>query len=69
MIGPGKYDDLATLVRKHAGIGADGPGGVIVIVFGGDKGHGFAMQADLATTLLVPDILDDVARKIRADTP
>lgn len=62
-IGPGKYDDLATIVRERAGIGDQG--GVIVIVFGGNRGNGFSMQADLATTLLVPDVLEDVAEQIR----
>jgi hypothetical protein len=62
-LGPGKYDDLATLVRERAGITEDG--GVIVIVLGGNRGNGFACQADLRTTLLLPDLLEDMARQIR----
>jgi hypothetical protein len=69
-IGPGKYDDLCTMVRKHAGIAAEFKpgepcGGVIVIVFGGDKGNGFSCQADLETTLRLPDVLEDIARQMR----
>jgi len=37
--GPGKYDDLCTLVRERAG--ADG---AIVIVFGGTLGSGVSVQ-------------------------
>jgi hypothetical protein len=62
-MGPGKYDDLATLVRERAGITEDG--GVIVIVLGGNRGNGFACQADLRTTLLLPDLLEDMAKQIR----
>ena len=63
--GPGKYDDLCTLVRKHAGIGGDVSGGVIVIVFGGEKGNGFSCQADIETTLALPDALERIAAQIR----
>jgi enoyl-CoA hydratase/carnithine racemase len=61
-IGPGKYDDLATLVRERAQ--ADG---VVVIVIGGDKGNSFCVQADLETTLLLPDLLDQLSKQIRED--
>lgn len=65
-IGPGKYDDLCTMVREKVGIdvSANG-GGVIVIVLGGNKGNGFACQADVQTTLLLPDMLESVAKQIR----
>lgn len=63
-LGPGKYDDLCTLVRARAGIGEQG-GGVIVIVMGGNRGSGFSVQADLATTLALPDLLESVAAEIR----
>jgi hypothetical protein len=65
-LGPGKYDDVCTLVRKHAGMSDDG-GGVIVIVIGGQRGNGFSCQADAATTLRLPDLLEEMARQIRAD--
>jgi hypothetical protein len=66
-LGPGKYDDVCTMVTKQVGIGAQG-GGVIMIVMGGNKGSGFSCQADLRTTLLLPDLLEDIAAQIRADT-
>ena len=62
-LGPGKYDDLATIVRERAGIGDQG--GVIVIVMGGNKGNGFACQTDLVTMLRMPDMLENIARQIR----
>ena len=54
------------MVTKQVGIGEQG-GGVIVIVLGGNKGNGFSCQADLRTTLLLPDMLEDLARQIRRD--
>jgi hypothetical protein len=58
--GPGKYDDLTTLVREGANARA-----VLVIVLGGDKGDGFSIQGDLATLLAVPDLLEQVAGSVR----
>ena len=62
-IGPGKYDDLCTLVRQR--VGGDG---VIVIVLGGDRGNGFAFQADLKTALLLPQMLRHTADQIESDS-
>jgi len=62
-LGPGKYDDVCTTVRELVGIGDEG--GVIVIVFGGNRGNGFSCQADLATTLGMPAVLESVAKQIR----
>jgi hypothetical protein len=67
-IGPGKYDDICTMVRERVGIGDKG-GGVIVIVFGGNRGNGFSCQADLATTLALPEVLEETARQIRRSHP
>ena len=64
-VGPGKYDDIATLVKDRAKV--TGQGGVIVIIIGGDKGDGFSMQADLETTIMVPELLEHVAQQIRKD--
>jgi len=61
-IGPGKYDDLCTAVREETNAA-----GVIVIVIGGTRGHGFSCQADLDTTRQLPDLLESLARQIRAD--
>ena len=73
-LGPGKYDDIATMVRERVGIIDEGglmlrEGGVIVIVLGGNKGSGFACQADLETTLKLPDMLEEIARQIRDSGP
>jgi len=70
-LGPGKYDDLCTYVREQVGIpwaSENGGGGVMLIVFGGNRGNSFACQADLETTLALPDILEAVAAQIRKDT-
>jgi hypothetical protein len=66
MQGPGKYDDLCTYCAEQAGVAEHG-GGVIVIVINGNKGNGFAIQADFATMLAIPDMLEYMAREIRAD--
>ena len=69
--GPGKYDDLCTLVREQAGIHEEGVGadrgGAIVIVIGGSRGDGFSVQADFATTITLPNMLESIAAQIRAD--
>ena len=64
-IGPGKYDDICTRVRAEVGLTDTSGGGVLMIVIGGHKGGGFACQADLQTTLALPDILEGVAKQIR----
>ena len=67
VIGSGKYDDLCTHVRKAAHASA-----AIVIIFDGDKGSGFSLQADAMTNaqliLRLPELLRDVANQIEADT-
>jgi hypothetical protein len=60
-LGPGKYDAEATLVRSRTG------GGVVVIVFGGHKGHGFSVQASVELTMELPRILENIAREMRKD--
>jgi hypothetical protein len=63
-LGPGKYDDVCTLVSEKVGITQHG-GGVVVIILGGNKGNGFACQADLRTIKLLPDLLESAAKQIR----
>lgn len=67
-LGPGKYDDLCSYVAEQTGItvSANG-GGAIVIVVGGSRGNGFSCQADLRTTLLLPELLENIAGQIRGD--
>lgn len=60
--GPGKYDNLCTYVREQAK--ADGS---IIVVINGEHGGGFSVQADMATQRRLPDILEGIARQIRAD--
>jgi hypothetical protein len=59
--GPGKYDDEATWVRErtHAA-------GVILIVVGGDRGAGFAVQATAEVVLDLPATLRAIASDIEA---
>jgi hypothetical protein len=58
-VGPGKYDDLATLVRERAQADA-----VIVIVVGGNKGAGFSCQGPADMTVRLPAALRFVADEI-----
>lgn len=62
MIGPGKYDDECTTVR----IGTQARG-VILVVHEGIRGNGFSVQAPLDLQVRLPDILEYIARTIRAD--
>src|SRR4029077_235721 len=48
-IGPGVYDEECTLVRRRTDAK-----GVVVIVVGGDRGAGFAVQATPEATLDLP---------------
>jgi hypothetical protein len=61
-VGPGKYDDLATLVREQAA--ADG---VVVIVIGGAAGPGFSVQASPEVTASLPRLLRTLADGIERD--
>jgi hypothetical protein len=58
---PGKYDGLCTAVREAAE--ADG---AIIVIFNGNQGHGFSMQAlDASLIEIVPGILEKMAADIR----
>ncbi len=58
-LGPGKYDDLCTLVRQTTGAE-----GVVVIVINGKRGNGFSAQATPAVLLKLPAIIRDVVNQI-----
>lgn len=63
MQGPGKYDDLCTLIREQSKAKA-----AIVIIVGGDKGQGFSCQAeDPAYLANLPAMLELMAQQIRQD--
>lgn len=61
-IGPGSYDKECTEIREknHAD-------GVMVLVFGGDKGEGFSAQLTAQLTLHIPQILRTMANQIEQD--
>ena len=67
-MGPGAYDELATLVRERAK--ADG---VMLVVINGEKGSGFSCQLPLVETLRIPAVLrsmaDAIERDLRAGLP
>ena len=63
-IGPGKYDDLCTKVREEAKAE-----GALVIILNGSKGSGFSCQADLVTSLKLPELLEHIAEQIRKSAP
>lgn len=60
-IGPGKYNDLTTEVRKKTHAAA-----ALVMVFNGDKGTGFSLQAPPELEALLPGILRRMADDIEA---
>lgn len=60
-MGPGVYDHECTRVRKRTKAS-----GVALIVIGGDKGSGFSVQADALITLTLPEMLESMAKQIRA---
>ena len=62
MIGPGRYDDLCTLVRASAEAE-----GAIVIVIDGTRGAGFSCQGTVEVINKLPQILRDVAGQIERD--
>jgi len=63
-LGPGKYDDICTMVREQTGAR-----GALVIILDGKHGDGFSCQADLYATLRLPELLDNVAKQIRESGP
>lgn len=55
-LGPGKYDHLCTYVREQAKAG-----GALVMVFEGEAGWGFSVQAPPEALLHLESILRHVA--------
>ncbi len=60
-LGPGKYDHHATPIRFEEGADL-----VAVIVIGGKRGNGFAVQGTPTLTLQLPELLERMAQDIRA---
>jgi hypothetical protein len=64
-VGPGKYDDLTTLVREATSARA-----VILIVTEGNKGSGFSVQTtDMAIVRRLPQVLREMADEIERELP
>lgn len=62
-IGPGKYDDVATLARE-----ATGAESVVVMVSGGTRGNGFSVQTfDPAFHARLPALLRRMADRIEVE--
>ena len=59
--GPGKYDAECTLVRER--VKADG---VLIAVFNGTLGTGFAAQLSAELTMTLPKLLRDMAQQIES---
>jgi hypothetical protein len=59
---PGIYDDECTQVRKETQAR-----GVVLLVVGGNKGGGFSVQVEPAILPVLPEILEEAAKQIRAD--
>lgn len=66
MIGPGKYDAECEYVTKAVGVDKSG-GAVIVIVVNGNRGDGFSCNADIEHLQALPEMLEMVAKQLRAD--
>jgi hypothetical protein len=60
--GPGKYDDLLTEARIKSKATA-----AILIIFEGDKGMGFSVQAPPEIVVGIPNILRGIADSIEED--
>jgi hypothetical protein len=62
-IGPGKYDDLCTAIRESTNAEC-----VILVVVGGNLGHGFSVQLLNSSTMIqIPNVLREVATQIERD--
>jgi len=63
-LGPGKYDELCTEVRTKADAQ-----GCILIIFGGNHGFGFSVQASPGTLARLPKLLRELADAVERDMP
>ncbi len=62
-LGPGKYDDICTLVREKTDAEA-----VVVVIINGNRGAGFSVQGHQPAVVYLPDLLDMVSKSIRKDS-
>jgi hypothetical protein len=63
-VGPGKYDDLCTYVREQSKAT-----GACVMVFGGEAGWGFSIQAPPFAMLDLAKLLRYMADRCEKDMP
>lgn len=63
-LGPGKYDDLVTDIRTQTDAA-----GVVLLVFGGNRGSGFSAQATADVISRLPKILRGMADDLDPDLP
>lgn len=61
-IGPGQYDEEVTELRERLQAS-----GIVLMVAGGNRGHGFSAQLDLQSMMLLPRVLRELADQIEAD--
>jgi hypothetical protein len=57
--GPGKYDNACTVARETTNAAA-----VILIVVGGELGHGFSIQGERGIVSRLPSMLREIASQI-----
>ena len=62
MMEAGVYDDLCTMVCDITSAE-----GVVLIVFEGDKGNGFSVQARPSLGLKLPGVLERIALELRKE--
>lgn len=62
-VGPGKYDEVATLARELTGGHT-----VVLLVLGGSRGQGFSVQTiDPTMARALPELLRTIANDIERD--
>lgn len=61
-MGPGKYDKELTKAKRQCGATS-----ALLIVMDGKKGPGFACQATFEHLCVMPEMLEAIAKQIRAD--
>ena len=62
MIGAGVYDDLTTVIRDKTQAE-----GVVLMIFGGNRGSGFSVQAPAEIMAKLPELLEAAAMGVRSD--
>ena len=62
-VGPGKYDDICTLVRESTNAEC-----VVLLIYNGNKGSGFSVQLVKPEALIdLPHVLRNLANQLELD--